>query len=75
MGHYATQCPLRNKDKDEKHDPQARAAKIEGEEFVVIVCIPPGERWVDLELYMLICGSIECVITLNFSNLFLIGSS
>ena len=22
LGHYATQCPLKKKDKDEKHDPK-----------------------------------------------------
>ena len=32
MGHYATQCPLRKKDKDEKHDPKVAPVKIE-EEF------------------------------------------
>ena len=50
MGHYATQCPFRKKDKDEKHDPQARAVKIEEEEFAMIAHIPPRGRWADLEL-------------------------
>ena len=31
MGHYATQCPLRKKDKDEKHNPRAAAVKIDEE--------------------------------------------
>ena len=31
MGHYATQCPLKKKDKDEKHDPKVAPAKIEEE--------------------------------------------
>ena len=50
MGHYATQCPLKKKDKDEKHDPQTAPAKIDEEEFAMIVHIPPGGNWVDLEL-------------------------
>eukprot|EP00253_Pinus_taeda_P004583 PITA_04583 len=29
MGHYASQCPLKKKDKDEKHDPKVAATKIE----------------------------------------------
>jgi len=49
MGHYATQCTLRKKDKDEKHDLKAAPAKIE-EEFTMTVEIPPRGRWVDLEL-------------------------
>jgi len=50
MGHYTTQCPLRKKDKDEKHDPNATSAKIEEEDFSMIAEIPPGGRWADLEL-------------------------
>lgn len=50
MGHYTTQCPLKKKDKDEKHDPKATPAKIEEEEFAMTAEIPPRERWVDLEL-------------------------
>ncbi len=49
MGHYTTQCPLRKKDKDEKHDPMVAAAKIE-EEFAMTTKIPLGGSWVDLEL-------------------------
>ena len=47
MGHYAIECPLRKKDKDEKHDPQAKAAKIK-EVFAMIAHTPPGGRWADL---------------------------
>jgi len=50
MGHYATQCPLRNKEKDEKHDLKAAPTKIEEEEFVMTAEIPPRGRWADLEL-------------------------
>ena len=35
MGHYATQCPLKKKDKEEKEDPQTGAAKIEAEKIVL----------------------------------------
>ena len=49
MGQYATQCPLKKKDKDEKHDLNAAPAKIE-KEFTMIAKIPPGGRWDDLEL-------------------------
>jgi len=31
MGHYATQFPLRKKEKDEKHDLKATSVKIEEE--------------------------------------------
>jgi len=50
LGHYATQCPLKKKDKDEKHDPKAASAKIKEEEIFMIAQIPPGERWGHLEL-------------------------
>ena len=50
MGHYATQCPLKKKDKDEKHDPQAKPARIDEEKFAMIAHIPPRGKWVDLEL-------------------------
>ncbi len=49
FGHYATQCPLRKKDKDENHDTKVAAVKIE-EEFAMTAEIPPGGRWADLEL-------------------------
>lgn len=50
MGHYATQCPLRKKDKDDKHNLKAAPAKIKEEEFAMTVEIPPRGRWIDLEL-------------------------
>jgi len=50
MGHYASQSPLKKKDNDEKHDPKVVAAKIDEEEFAMTVEIPPGGRWVDIEL-------------------------
>ena len=48
MGHYTTQCPLREKDKDEKHNSKVAPAKIE--EFNMTIEMPLGGRWVDLEL-------------------------
>ena len=50
MGHYATQCPLRKKDKYEKHDLKVALAKIEEEEFAMTTKIPPRERWTYIEL-------------------------
>ena len=51
MGHYATQCPLKKKDKQEKEDPHARAAKIEAEkDYAMLAHIPKGEKWANLEL-------------------------
>ena len=50
FGHYATQCPLRKKDKDEKHDPKVVVAKIEEEEFSMTAQASPGGRCGDLEL-------------------------
>jgi len=49
-GPLASQCPLKKKDKDEKHDPKVTAVKIDEEEFAMTTEIPPGGRWVDLEL-------------------------
>ena len=49
MGHYASQCPLKKKDKDEKHDPKVATAKIK-QEFAMPAKIPPRGRWVDIEL-------------------------
>ena len=49
MSHYATQCPLRKKYKDEKHDQKVAPAKIK-DEFAMTTEIPLGGRWVDLEL-------------------------
>lgn len=50
LGHYATQCPLKKQDKDEKHNLTATSAKIEVDELAMIAQIPPWERWGDLEL-------------------------
>lgn len=56
FGLYITQCPLRKKDKQEKHDQQAGSVEIDKlssrleEEFAMFVYIPPRVRWVDLEL-------------------------
>ena len=50
LGLYATQCPLKQKDKDEKHDPKAASTKIEEGEFAMVTQIRPRERWGDLEL-------------------------
>ena len=50
MGHYASQCPLKKKDKHEKHDPKAAPVKIEEEEFTMTVVIPPRWSGNDLEL-------------------------
>ena len=50
MDHYATQCPLKKKDKDEKHDLKVAPVKIEEEEFAMTTEIRPGGRWADLEL-------------------------
>ena len=51
MGHYATQCPLKKKDKEEKQDPQAGAAKIKAEgDCAMLAHITKGEKWDDLEL-------------------------
>jgi len=51
MGHYASQCHLKKKDKDEKHDPKVVAMKIDEEEFTMTAEIPLGGRWADIELY------------------------
>ena len=50
MGHYATQCPLKKNDKDEKHDMQAAIARIEEAKFAMIAHISLGENWGDLEM-------------------------
>jgi len=46
IGHYASHCPLKKKDKDENHDPKVAVAKIE----TMTTEIPLGGRWADLEL-------------------------
>ena len=50
FSHYATQCPLKKKDKDEKHDPKVAAAKIKKEEFAMKAHASPRGRWGDVEL-------------------------
>lgn len=50
MGHYTTQCLLRKKDKNEKHDLKAAPTKIKEEEFAMTVEIPLRRRWANLEL-------------------------
>ena len=51
MGIYATQCPLKKNDKEEKEDPHAGATKIEVEkDCAMLAHIPKGEKWVDLDL-------------------------
>lgn len=51
FGHYSTQCPLKKKDKQEKHDQKAASAKIDKlsstleENFAMSASIPLGERW------------------------------
>ena len=37
FGHYSMQCPLKRKDKDEKHDPQVATARVKEEEFAMIL--------------------------------------
>lgn len=50
MGHYASQRPLKEKGKDEKHDPKVAVAKIDAKEFTMAAEIPPRGRWADIEL-------------------------
>ena len=50
MSHYTTQCSLKKKDKDEKHESKVVPTKTEEEEFAITAEIPPGGRWADLEL-------------------------
>ena len=49
-GHFASQCPLKEKDKDEKHDPKAALAKIDEEEFSMSSHASLGGKWGDIEL-------------------------
>ena len=49
MGHYASKCPLKKNDKDEKHDPKASSAKIDEDEFSMSAHTSPGRRWGDIE--------------------------
>ena len=50
IGHFASQCPLKKKDKDEKHDPTVAAAKIEQDEFAISAHASLGKKWGDIEL-------------------------
>ena len=50
LGHYATQCPLKKKDKDKKHDLKATFAKIEEDEYAMSAHASPRGRWGDTEL-------------------------
>lgn len=50
MGYYAMQCPLKKKDKDEKHDLKVAPMNIEEEEFTMTTKIALGGRWDDMEL-------------------------
>ena len=50
MGNYASHCPLKKKDKDEKLDPKVAAAKIEEYEFTMSAHASRGEKWGDIEL-------------------------
>ena len=50
MGHFSLQCPLKKKDKDEKHDPKFAIAKIEEDEYAMSAHAYLGGRWGDIEL-------------------------
>ena len=50
LGHYASQYPLKKKDKDEKHDPKAASAKIVEDEFAMSAHASLGGRWGNIEL-------------------------
>jgi len=50
MGHYASQCPLKKKDKDEKHDPKVAPANIDEDEFAMSAHASPRGRWGDILL-------------------------
>ena len=50
MGHFASQCPLNRKDKDEKHDPKVAPKKIDEGEFTMSAQASPGGKWGDIEL-------------------------
>ena len=51
MGHYATQCSLKKKDKEEKEYLHAGVAKIEAEkDCAMLAHIPKGDKWDELEL-------------------------
>ena len=50
MGHFASQSPLKQKDKDEKHDLKANLAKIDKDEFAMSAHASPGGEWGNIEL-------------------------
>ena len=50
MGHFASQCPLKKRDKNEKHDPKVAVAKIKQDEFAMSAHASPRGRWGDIEL-------------------------
>ena len=50
MGHFASQCLLKQNDKDEKHYPKATPAKIDEDEFSMSAHASLGGRWGDIEL-------------------------
>ena len=45
MGHFASQCPLKQKYTDEKHDPKAASAKIDEDEIAMSAHASPGGKW------------------------------
>lgn len=51
MGQFASQCPLKQNDKDEKHDPKVETMKIDEEVYAMSSHASPGGRWGDIELY------------------------
>ena len=50
MGHFASQCPLKKKDKDEKHDLTVATIKVEQHEFAMSAHASLGKKWGDIEL-------------------------
>jgi len=41
---------VKQKDKDEKHDPKAALAKIDEDEFSMSAYASPGGKWCDIQL-------------------------
>ena len=64
FGHYNTQCPLRKKDKQEKHDQAAASTQIDKlssrleDDFSMFAAIPPRERWGDMALQSHSCRGL-----------------
>lgn len=50
FGHYATQCPLRKRDKYEKHNMKVASMNIKEDEFIMATQASLGGRWGVLEL-------------------------